>query len=82
MGEKQKLSNLKCKVFVFDINGEFIRDFNSLHECARHYNVRVRLIWSALNNYNTGSGKGLFKNKFMLRYQKQNIDTYDPADFA
>lgn len=82
LGDRPKAKTLNCKVFMFDTNGKFLQEFQSIHECARNLNRPPKEIWAVLNNYHAGGGKGIFKNKYILRYQKQNDDTYDPADFS
>lgn len=82
LGERPKAKTLNCKVFMFDLDGKFLQEFHSIHECARNLGRPVKDVWTTLNNYNTGGGRGIFKKQYILRYTKQNDDTYDPADFA
>lgn len=81
LGNRPKAKTLNCKVFMFDLDGKFLQEFKSIHECARHLNTTPTKTWATLNNYKTGSGRGIFKNQYILRYQKQNDDTYDTADY-
>jgi hypothetical protein len=80
-GERHSRESLQCAVFMFKLNGEYIMSFKSVHACARYFQTDVYNVWAALNNYNTGQGRGVFDKKFLLRYQKQNDDTFDPKDF-
>jgi hypothetical protein len=82
LGERPKAKTLNCKVFMFDMDGKFLQEFKSIHECARHLCRRPHDIWATLNNYGRGQGKNIFNGQYILRYTKQNDDTYDPADFA
>lgn len=82
LGERPKVKTLTLKVFMFDLNGKFLQEFKSIHACARYLNKPAKAIWATLNNYRTGYGKNIFNRQCILRYTKQNDDTYDPADFA
>lgn len=82
LGERPKAKTLNCKVFMFDLDGKYLQEFNSIHACARHLNRRAHDIWATLNNYGRGHGKNILSGQCILRYTKQNDDTYDPADFA
>lgn len=82
LGERKKLSELKCPVYMFNLHGEFLQRFDSVHECARFLNTPAKVIIQYLKNHKGyGSGIGKYK-QYLLRYQKENEDTYDPADYA
>lgn len=82
LGEKCSRKSLQCKVFMFDMDGQFLQEFPSVHECARFLQYPANNLVEILKNRRRGRGRGVFKNKFMLRYQKNNDDTYDPLDFV
>lgn len=74
-GERHKMKELKCKVYLFHKTGEFIRDFESVHECGRYFGLKSpRNIIQAVDN-------GKYK-EFKLRRQKDNPDTYDLNDYV
>jgi len=73
LGERTKMKDLKRKIFLFEGTGEFIQEFESLHECARHFKVKANQFFSYIQ-------RGKYKN-FILSYSKENENTFDLNDF-
>ena len=71
---RHKMHELKRKCYLFNKHGEFLEEFESVHDLARHLNISPRDINRCLNN-------GKYKD-YILSYSKQNENTYNLNDFV
>tara|TARA_R110000868_G_scaffold12456_8_gene59578 strand:+ start:9329 stop:9700 length:372 start_codon:yes stop_codon:yes gene_type:complete len=72
-GKRTKRKDLKCKVYLFQKTGEFIKEFESVHECSRCLCISETNLVVYIKN-------GKYKD-YLLSYTKQNENTFDINDY-